>query len=130
MILQKRYTKSYIEFLERRGKVVLRTDYRIDLADFYCRSGVKIDERIIVDPKTMIPWFAYFCYSDLPKEKRIRVFEAIEEIYRKTNGLIFRSSSDSGPTIRVNALLKYPDEEIIEEAKRYFLELENIIQND
>lgn len=120
-------------YLESKSKVVSRTDYRIDLFDFYSKSGVKISERIIVDPKTMVPWFACFSYFGLEEEKRARVLEAVEEMHKKTDGVIFRSSSDSDPKIRVNALLRHPatpDENFMGDVKKYFQELENIIKGD
>lgn len=121
-----------MEYLESKGYVVLRTSYRIDIANFYSRNGVKIDERIIVDPNTMVPWFAYFCYSNLPQEKRPRVLKAIEEAYEKTNGVVFRHSSVSAPVIRVNVLVKQgkPDEETIGKAIEHLEKLEKIISND
>lgn len=131
MLLQKRYRESNLDFLESKGMVVLRTSYRIDLANFYQMNKVKIDERIMVDPKTMVPWFAYFCYSNLPQEKRSRVLEAIEEAYEKTDGIVFGNSSDSA-TIKVNVLAKHgkPDEKLIGEAIEHLKKLEKIIQND
>ena len=145
MILQKKYTEKKIKSLKKKGIVVLHTDYRIDLAKSYSIYNVKIDERIIVDPQTRMPWFVYFCYSDLTKEKRIKVFEAIEEMYKKSKGRIFSHSSKSDPTIRVNALVEVPntfnkkimegvpqisDEEIMEDVVKSFKDLEALIQND
>ena len=132
MILKPKYTESYLEFLESKGYVVLHTNYRIDLANFYSRSGTKIDERISVDPKTMVPWSAYFCYSNLSQEKRPRVLKAIDDAFEKTNGVVFRNSSDSESTIKVNFLAKKgkPNEKIVTKAIEHLMRLEKIIQDD
>lgn len=54
-------------------------------------------------------------------------------MHEKTNKVIFRSSSDTEPTVRVNALVKRPekpDKKTMGEVEKYFQELEEIIQND
>ncbi len=105
MLLKIRYDESDMEILDKNGKVVYRTGYRIDLADSYEVCGVRIDERLSVDPRTMSPWFVCFCYSDLPQEKRAQFIEAVDNVYKKRNGFVFKNSSDSG-TIRVNILAR------------------------
>ena len=141
MLLQKDYTGREIRLLRECEKVVVENDYRKDLSHSYKKGEVLIDEIDIIDPETLIPWFASFSYSNLTKEKRVKLLEAVAEMNKRTNGTIFRSSSDSAQTIRVNALLGHTEiinkkitktlnKKFMEEVTGYFQELEDIIKND
>ena len=128
MLLKSKYTDEEIDFLSNRGELVHRTDYRIDIARSYEIKNVRVDERVSIGPKALIPWFASICYADVPEEKRSIFFDTIQKAYDETNGVVHIDSSESDPVIKVVLLTRYgkPSEDDKEKAEKLKMEEESI----
>lgn len=130
-LLKRKYTESDIEKLEKEGKVT-RLPYRVELATVYSRGSVLVRERVSLDPRTLLPWFACKLFYTEDEEMRRKLYEAvevnsaIEKMKKEAGGIIFGNSSESDPFVSLNALATH-DRKITEDVVKYFREIEAII---
>jgi hypothetical protein len=116
-LLKEKYTQPMMEDLKRTGYVVYESNSRKDLRCTYLRKGIHVEEYIIVDPASGIPWFAHFLYKFFhPSFETRRKLESIAEKMNKKlkkQALFVRPLDSSFQVEVINKDLDIPMAEMI-----------------
>jgi hypothetical protein len=116
-LLKEKYTQSQMEGLKRTGYVVYESNSRQDLRCTYLRKGIHVEEYIIVDPASGIPWFVHLLYKFFRPSFETR--KMLENIAKKMNeklkkqALFVRSLDSSFQVEVINKDLDIPMNEMI-----------------
>lgn len=128
-ITRESYTQDEIKKMQNRGSVeVVRLPYRIDLSTKYTDGRIEIEERVSLDPKTLLPWLGSKVFRNVKGGTKQDIYNSINMMREDSRGEVFGNSYEyafDSPVVLT--ALSTTGEGLTKDAVKFFKELEALI---